>query len=496
MLPTRCGDQKTLLYPPTDTLVMSFTMQGLWVLPTFIDIEQWKQALAKTLSIFPPAAGRLRKKPDTASGKGDIYLELNNNGITVSLVDDYTTERFPMVNVVVHPEEMEPWIDQIPQETIDSDEPLLRFKFTRLHKTGQMIYTAAWLHALGDGFTMNLFMRYLAHFYRGESTSSLPLPAITKVFLPPPPSDPALADKILPLMKHLRDAKPLEELVPALMASETRTVPVYISFTAEQLQLLAKRAVSAMPDSKTGRLGKVDVAIAYLVLHYNRVLGEVHPEQEKVDTIVNTIDYRGNPAFAPTAMFGNCAITLTCPSFTLPPLPPNAGPRDKELHFDRCLATIASSIRAGTNQSRDPKFLAPYLQWHSELCRRCYQEGKYQYILPITDREITFNSSHAVNWRKCGDFYESGSEWADTKYTRFHTSSVIERYIRIFPANPAWIGENGAHGAKGVGEGKWDHSLDGGIEAAFRLDKSIADTFQARIKQELQQGVGRTFAQL
>lgn len=70
-------------------------MQGLWVLPTFIDIEQWKQALARTLSIFPPAAGRLRKKPDTASGKGDIYLELNNNGITVSLADDYTTERFP-----------------------------------------------------------------------------------------------------------------------------------------------------------------------------------------------------------------------------------------------------------------------------------------------------------------------------------------------------------------------------------------------------------------
>lgn len=495
-LPTRCGDQKTLLYPPTDTLVLSFTMHGAWVLPTSIDFERYKQALAQTLSVFPPVAGRLCKKPDTEATKGDIYIELNNKGIPVSVVDDYDTERFPMVNVLVHPEEMEPWIDPIPMETINTDEPLVRFKFTKLHKTGQTIYIICWLHALGDGYTANLFLTYIAHFYRRASTSSLPLPAITKVFFPPPPSDQALADKILPLMKHLRDAKVPEELIPALMESEERTLPVHISFTPEQMQLLTKRATSGMPDPKVARLSKVDVVIAYLVLHYNRVLAEVHPEQQQVDTIVNTLDYRGNPAFAPTAMFGNCAITLTCPPFTLPPLPPNAGARDKELHFDRCLATIASSIRAGTVQSRNPKFLEPYLHWHNELCRRCYQEGKFQYILPVTDREITFNSSHAVNWRKAADFYESGSEWAEAKYTRFHSSSFIERYIRVFPTNPVWVPEKGAPGAKGIERGKWDHSLDNGVEAAFRLDKTIADTFQTRIKQELQQGIGRTFAQL
>lgn len=44
---------------------------------------------------------------------------------------------------------MEKWIIPMPLEVINTDEPLVRFKFTKLHKTGQTIYTLCWLHALG-----------------------------------------------------------------------------------------------------------------------------------------------------------------------------------------------------------------------------------------------------------------------------------------------------------------------------------------------------------
>ena len=37
----------------------------------------------------------------------------------------------------------------MPLDVVNTDEPLVRFKFTKLHKTGQTIYTLCWLHALG-----------------------------------------------------------------------------------------------------------------------------------------------------------------------------------------------------------------------------------------------------------------------------------------------------------------------------------------------------------
>ncbi|CAL1696234.1 unnamed protein product [Somion occarium] len=490
-LPTRCEGQDALLYPPTDTLVLSFTMHGAWVLPTSIDIQRYMAALSNTLSIFAPVAGRLCKKPDTEKGKGDIFLKLNNAGVPVSVVNDYHTERFPMETVLVSPEDFEPWIDPIPfTDVIDHDEPLVRIRFTKLHKTGQMIYTICWLHALGDGYIGNLFTTYIAHFYRGANISNLPIPSYTKVFLPPPPADPAIAEKFLPLMKHLRDAKSPEELIPLILQSEERTTPVHISFTSAQIQTLTKRATAGVPGSAVAKLSRVDVLVAYLILQHNQVVSELHPDQELIDTVVNTIDYRGNPAFAPPVMFGNAAITLTCPSFSLPSLPPNAGPRDHELHFDRCLAAIALSIRAGTLQARNPEFLGTYLSFHNALCRKCYQEGLYQNLLPASDREITFNSSHLVDWRKGGDLFDPDSEFAGIRYIQFHSSALFERYIRVFRTNPAYIVADDGTG------GYWDMSLNDGLEAAFRLDSSIAERFVARTKEDTKRGFSRVFSNL
>lgn len=489
--PTRCEGRDVILYPPTDTLVLSFTMHGAWVLPAFIDVERFCVAVAKTLSIFPGVAGRLCKLPDTGGKKGDIYLRLTNSGVPVSVVDDYTTERFPMGHVLVDPEEFEPWVDPIPlPSVVDEDEPLFRVRLTRLHKSGQMIYTTCWLHALGDGYMASLVGTYISTFYRGDSVEHLPLPSMEKVFFPPPPSDPAMAAKFLPLMKHLRDARSPEELIPLMLESQERTVPINLPFSASQIQRLAKRASMATADPAMSRLSKVHVLMAYIVLQYNRAVREVRPGHELVDTVVNTLDYRGNPQFAPVAMFGNAAITLTCPSFTLPSLPENAGPREQTIRFYRCLAVIASSIRAGSLQARNPEFLEPYLAFHNDLCRTAYQQGFYQYLLPANDREMTFNSSHQVDWRRAGDFFTKDSEFADSKYTRFHSSAVIERYVRIFPANPIWKEGKDRH------TGEWDLTYDGGLEVAFRLDRSIAASFQEAVRRDLELGFDQPLASL
>ena len=315
---------------------------------------------------------------------------------------------------------------------------------------------------------------------------------MNKVFFSPPPSDPAAAAKFLPLMKHLRDAKSPEELIPLMLESQERTAPINLTFTAKELATLAKGASMATPDPALSRFSRIHVLMAYIVLHHNRAVSLVHPGHELVDTVVNTLDYRGNPKFASPAMFGNAAITLTCPSFTLPPEPEpvTTGPREQTLHFFRCLATIASSIRAGSMMARDPEFLEPYLAFHNDLCRKAYQEGSYQYLLPANEREMTFNSSHQINWRKAGDLFDADSEYADAKYTRFHSSAVIERYVRIFNANPVW------KEGKDAEKGEWDFKFDGGVEVAFRLDKSIASVFEAAVKRDLDAGFGIAAAAL
>lgn len=345
----------------------------------------------------------------------------------------------------------------------------------------------------GDGFIGNLFTTYIAHFYRGADISKLPPPVHDKIFLPAPPSDPEIAEKFLPLMKHLRDAKPPEEFIPAALQSIERTSPVHITFSPAQIQTLMKRASAGLPEhteSSMAKLSRPDVLVAYMILQHNTILSEIDPDRQPIDTVVSVIDYRGNPGLAPVAMFGNAALHHTSPSFELPLLPPRAGPRNRELHFDRCLATIAMSIRAGTLQTRDREFLKTYLAFHNELCRMAYQRGLCQNLLPASDREVTFNSSHLIDWRRGGDFLQPGSPLAGTSYVRFHTNSIFERYIRIFQSNNRYVpGQGGVLGY-------WDTSLDGGLEAAFRIDTEVAEKLVSRIREDAKQGFARVYSKL
>ncbi|TDL15525.1 hypothetical protein BD410DRAFT_808852 [Rickenella mellea] len=489
-VPTDLDGQSSIIFPPTDTLALSFVLEFVWVLPTFIDITRHNEALSKTLQKFPPVAGRLRKLPDTDRAKGSIYIQLTNSAIPVSVVENYDGTRVNLDNAIV-PSTAE-WTDSFPgNEILEKDEPLLRFRFTKINKTGQMAYGLAWSHALGDGFILNLFLQYISHFYRGLDASSLPRPSFEKVFFPAPPSDTSAAKRFLPLMKHIRDAKPMQELVAATMQSQESTKPLNFVFSVPQMELLYKRAIAAAPEPSRAMFSKIDVLIAYLVFVYNTVLAEVHPDSEGIDTVVTTIEYRGNPSFAPTAMFGNAAITFTCPSFHAPsPLSKDAGARQRLQYFGRSIVAIAHSIRAGIIQTRSPAFLGQYLLYHNELCRRSYQQGLYQYILPATPREITFNSSYKVPWRTAVDFYEPGSKHAGGRMTTFHTNAILERYIRIFPANPIPIFDK---------DGKLlncDMSFDGGVEVAFRLDSSMADLFKGKVELDMTSGFGYSFANL
>lgn len=74
-------------------------MEGIWILPAPIDTAHFQVALGKALQLFPPVAGRLRKSPDTKSTRGSLYIELTNDGVPVSVVDDEESSGFPFDTV-------------------------------------------------------------------------------------------------------------------------------------------------------------------------------------------------------------------------------------------------------------------------------------------------------------------------------------------------------------------------------------------------------------
>ncbi|KAJ7125343.1 hypothetical protein C8R44DRAFT_980526 [Mycena epipterygia] len=474
--PTVLAGRSVWEYPATDTLVLFFVMDGLFILPEFIDIERWKDALSKTLALYPPVAGRLRTSPSKDGKKGGVYIELTNSGVPVSVVDDYESTEFPLTSVVVSPESAAPWMDPIPvTEVLDQDEPLVRFRFHKLHKTGEMVYTCSWLHALGDGAAGHLFLSHIANFYR-KGGDYLPSPNFTKIFFGAPPTAPDVVAKFHPLMKHLRDAKPMEDVMLAVMKSQQRTSEINLVFPPRHLDLLRAIAMERAPAGSRSKLSKIDVLVSYLIYIYNHL--RTQSGAPAINTVVNTIDYRGNPAFAPAFMLGNAAVTITCPSFVpLPSLAANAGPRERRQHLAQHLWNVSQSIRVGYKLVADPKFMGPYLEFHNDLCTKAYEADRFQYLLPANPQEITFNSAHVLNWRKAADFFPAGSDKSQGRRNRFHSSFLMEDYIRIFSANPIQ--------KKASGGFEWDDSLEGGAETAFCLDNSIVEQFKKIVEHDL-----------
>lgn len=287
-----------------------------------------------------------------------------------------------------------------------------------------------------------------------------------------PPEDPDIKSYFEGRMKHIRDAKPIEVIATELARSHEMTTAVNLIFSSADLRALLANARRGQQSGT--KFSQVDAFMAYIVAAYNRALWGLGRKAEAVTAAVDTIDYRGHSHLAPPAMFGNAAITLTCPQ-----IPPSADYSTGH-NFGASVALVAQTIREARLQAKDPSFLTPYLQFHNHLCDNCYQNYLFQYLLPATPHEMTFNSSHAANWHKAADFFERGSSLGDARRTRFHTTFLLEKYVRIFGANAMRV--------SGSEQIEWDDDRSGGVEAAFRVEKCIAERFMEKINLDIANG--------
>ncbi|CAF3837062.1 unnamed protein product, partial [Adineta steineri] len=126
-------------------------IDNVFVYPSEINIDQFKEALGRTLSLWPLVAGHVR-----AEDNEHYFIEMSDNPIPVTLVFDNDLNKWPRdSNVIVELSEnvLSPYVDEI--RVIDladnsQDEPLVRLKLTHIVQSGEWVLGVSWSHILGD----------------------------------------------------------------------------------------------------------------------------------------------------------------------------------------------------------------------------------------------------------------------------------------------------------------------------------------------------------
>ncbi|CAF3889720.1 unnamed protein product, partial [Didymodactylos carnosus] len=112
-------------------------IDNVFVYPSEINIDQFKEALSRTSSLWPLVAGRVRLEDDER-----YMIEMSDNPITVTLVINNDLNKWPLdSNVIVELNQnpLPAFLDEIQVTKVfdkSQDEPLVRIKLTHLIQSG------------------------------------------------------------------------------------------------------------------------------------------------------------------------------------------------------------------------------------------------------------------------------------------------------------------------------------------------------------------------
>ncbi|CAF0724023.1 unnamed protein product [Rotaria sp. Silwood1] len=113
-------------------------INNIFVYPSEINIDQFKQALSRTLSLWPLGCGRIVLENDQ-----HYVIEMCDNPIPVTLVLNNDLKQWPLNSnalVEVNDKRLSAFIDEIQVTKLfnnSSDEPLVRFKLTHIAQSGE-----------------------------------------------------------------------------------------------------------------------------------------------------------------------------------------------------------------------------------------------------------------------------------------------------------------------------------------------------------------------
>ncbi|UJR06831.1 hypothetical protein I4U23_011119 [Adineta vaga] len=233
-------------------------IDNVFVYPADLNINRLKEALSRTLSIWPLVAGRFLLLNNT-----QYIIEMSDNGIPFSFVENNELIQWPTnLNVVLDSAEgrLQMFIDEVLTNKLhhgSADEPLFRLKITHLIQSGEWTMGISWAHVLGDAYTCLTFLNTLSRLYQQlELLESLP------VFERRLWNRENADQSLLPFMKHLTDALSPEQSIERSVNEQITHDQINIYFSGEQLVRLHSIADNSMFTIQ-------DVMTAYIILTLN-----------------------------------------------------------------------------------------------------------------------------------------------------------------------------------------------------------------------------------
>ncbi|KAK7694475.1 hypothetical protein QCA50_001661 [Cerrena zonata] len=319
-LPTTLRNNQVLPLPDGNDLFLQLKPSTIHVFPGGIDTDKFCDALSKTLSRFPHAAGRLSRDGD------DWKINLTNSPVPVTLEDSDKDEVIPYEqrHQVVHGD-LQAY--QVPVSLegaiMGEDVPLVTFKLTSMKKTGETVLGISWNHVLGDATTLTSLLRTLSQYYQG-----LPPPPEPRFYRRQWPRPPTGAEGDLLYQRytpHVAKSYPLADVVAKYTAEAQTACMMDFTFTAANLDELHKRAVRWQPEDEwynqdSVKLTQQDALTAYLIGLHNRCL------DKPIHSLMNMMSYRtrevdGNALYRHPRNAANCVYLPTFDLSTSSSLP-------------------------------------------------------------------------------------------------------------------------------------------------------------------------------
>jgi hypothetical protein len=415
-------------------------IDNVFVYPSEIDIDRFKEALSHTLSLWPIIAGR-----SCLDDKIHYFIEMCDNPIPVTLIDNYDLIKWPFdSNVIIdfYKNSLSTYIDEIDVKKLfdnSEKEPLVRIKLTHIIQSNEWILGVSWAHELGDAASCLNFLNTLSRLYQ-QMEPLKPLPIFERRLW----TSDEIDSSLLSTMKHFRDAKPLEEMWKKFMIDQEAYDQVNLCFSGEQL---AKLRILAGGDSVTIQ----DSLTAYIIL----TLNTYYYKNDDVHRILCTntsINFRGvSDSIAPHGQVSNAMFMMLSDHFEDP----------------YSLSSIAKTIRQSIIKSRDPKFLERWLATADDAMRKMIYNNLLS-DLGFVPNEIIVNSNLRYDWANLVDF-------GYTDKCRFYTGWSGAFYLRVFRLNPIYNGK------------EWLPRDRNGAEVIFRIEKNLKENFLNVIKRDIEE---------
>lgn len=404
-------------------------IDNVFVYPSALNIDRFKDAFSHVLTVWPLVAGRFRSLDG-----GSFVIEMSDNGIPVTFTSNTELSRWALDSNVVRDSdknELLAFLDVVRTTKIAHDypdEPLFRLKITHIVRSDEWVMGTSWSHYLGDAATYASFLHAFARCYQQlEPLKTLP------VFERCIWHDDEADRSFLSTMKYMSASTSPEQRLDMFKNEWKAYDQLNLHFSGDQLTNLRK----LVPDST---VTTHDVLIAYIIMTLN-----THCFSSGGQLILRNnvlINYRGvSDCIASSNLVGNCTMRVWSNDFDDP----------------YSLSSIAKSIRDSIIHARDPQYLKHWLATANTLIKDMIHNHRTVIWARFANGTVV-NSNYRYDWASLADF-------GHTNKCRFYTYWSKNLFFRIFRLNPTY---------DAVG---WMGRDREGAEVSFRIEKDAKQKF-------------------